>query len=231
MKNKTALPIITFICCFFLIVQYGCSKKNTNSDVVKSLEKSKEILRKAGKLPKKDLKGIPFSIFWAAVQKEGKKWAGGPYYIIGIKTSRSFQFDGHDGLSAEWSAKLFKPEKMSKSTYGRGTAKIVLMSERKGKMIYDDGRGSFAHYGSVIDSKDIKIDPKKAEQIANRYKNYKPNGNEYYKYELTRKGKEKNIPVWMVAKNPSLKTVLEKKEKSSSCWHVYVDARTGEVVQ
>jgi len=187
----------------------------------------------------KDVRGITFEEFWAKAREEGASWAGRRLRVRRIVSVPVVGFDGRYGRSPVWEAQLVRcdraqgPEQEEVVARAcRGRSITVLMVE-PGVQGADPGVqvSKEKHFrGYSIPEERIVISPQRAEDVANRHRQYSPAEVDSYSYEL-KYDQRNDWPIWVIKRTCGYKGKSEGRCQPGDHWIVKVNAETGDVIK
>ncbi len=187
----------------------------------------------------KDVRGITFEEFWAKAREEGMKWAGRRLRVRRIVSVAVVGFDGRNGRSPVWEAQLVRCDRTQSpddeeviSRICRGKTITVRMVEagveRADPGVHVSKERPFR--GASIPEERIVISPQRAEETANKYKQYNPAEVDSYSYEL-RYDHRNDRPLWVIKRTCGYRGKSEGRCQPGDHWIVKVDAESGEIAK
>ncbi|NMC74574.1 MAG: hypothetical protein GYA56_09510 [Geobacteraceae bacterium] len=187
----------------------------------------------------KDVKGITYEEFWARAREEGMKWAGRQLRVRRIISVPVVGFDGRNGRSPVWDVQLVRCDRAQSTDEEEGPSRtcrgrsITVRMVEPGVDGTDPGThvSKEKHYrGPSIPEERIVISPQRAEETANKHRQYSPAEIDSYSYEL-RYDHRNDKPLWVIKRTCGYRGKSEGRCRPGDHWIVKVDAESGEVVK
>jgi hypothetical protein len=187
----------------------------------------------------KDVKGITFEEFWAKARDEGTKWAGRRLRVRRIISVPVVGFDGRNGRSPVWEAQLVRcdraqstdeEEAPSRICRGRSITVRLVESGVKGAEPGTHVSKEKPFRGPSIPEERIAINPQRAEEAANKHRQYTPAEVDSYSYEL-RYDHRNDRPLWVIKRTCGYRGKSEGRCQPGDHWITKVDAESGEIAK
>lgn len=187
----------------------------------------------------KDVRGITFEEFWARARDEGMKWAGTRLRVRRIISVTVVGFDGRNGRSPVWEAQLVRCDRPQSTEEDEGPSKtcrgrsVTVRMVEPGVSGADPGThvSKEKHYrGYSIPEERMVVSPQRAEETANRHRQYNPAEIDAYSYEL-RYDHRNDRPLWVIKRTCGYRGKSEGRCQPGDHFIVKVDAESGEVVR